>query len=226
MNNIYSRHEWQGPGTGARILDHAGYSFINIAGLAVALACSFFILLWVQDELSVDRFLKEGDRIYRVWRNVDVGGQIYTFGGTSKPLADVLTEYPAISEAVYSFGQEFVVTAGNQSFRERGNFASAAFFEVFAFSFIQGNPETALEEESSAAITDRAARKLFGDDWRTTESVLGRRLTIDHRKDFTVSGVIEDIPPNSSYQSDIILPIQDFFSRNAYLTLDGLFAPQ
>lgn len=195
-----------------------GYAFINVTGLAVGLACSFFILLWVQDELGVDRFLDDGDRIHRVWRNVHVGDQTYTWGATAKPLAEVLrTEYPAISEAVHSFSSSFIVAKGDQRFRETGTYASEAFFDVFAFSFLQGNPETALAGEHSAVITDRTACKLFGEDWQTSGDVLGQRLTIDHRKDFTITGVIEDLPDNSSMQFDVVLPIQDFFARNPWV---------
>jgi len=199
-------------------IKHKGHAFINITGLAVGLACSFFILLWVQDEVRHDRFLPEGDRIHRVWRNVNVGGEIYTWGATVKPLAEVLeTEYPDIEEAVFSYGgHRFVVTREEQRFREAGTYASPAFFDVFAFPFLQGDPEAALADESAVVITNRTARKLFGEDWQQRGNVLGQPLTIDHRKDFTITGVIEDIPANSSFQADVVLPIQDFFARNEW----------
>lgn len=194
------------------------HAFINILGLTVGLTCSFFILLWVQDELRYDRFLKDGDRIHAVWRNVNISGQIYTWKATSKPLAEVLVaNYPAITKAVHSFGDEAVVTSGDQHFREEGSYVSESFFDVFAFPFIRGNAETALQNESSVVITERMARKLFGEDWQQQEDVLGQTLIIDHRKDFSVAGVIEDIPANSSFQADILLPIRDFFSRNPWV---------
>ena len=195
-----------------------GYAFINIAGLVVGLACSFFILLWLQDELSYDRYLKDGDRIHQVLRNVNVGGQIHTWSATSKPLREVLeNDFPPIEKAVVSFASEFVITRGNENYREAGNFASEDFFDVFALPFIQGNPETALDGESSVVLTDRTARKLFGEDWLLRGDVIGQSLTIDHRKDFTITGVIEDLPTNSSYQTGLVLPAQDYFSRNAWV---------
>lgn len=191
---------------------HQLYSFLNLLGLTVGLASSFFILLWVQDERSVDRFLPEGDRVYRVWRNVHIGGETFTWAATSRPLADVLkNDYPAIEEAVFSMGAGFVVSHGDQSFREVGNYASEAFFQVFQLPFLQGSPQAALAGESSVVITDRLARKLFGDDWQQRGNVVGQSLNLDHRKDFMITGVIEDLPATSSYQSDLVLPIQDFF---------------
>ncbi len=196
-----------------------GYSLINVTGLAVGLACSVFILLWVQDELSYDRFLDNGHRIYRVWRNVHIGDRTHTWSATSKPLAEVLeAEYPDIIEAVHSDGgRTVVVTVDDRHFRETVASVGEAFFEVFVFPFIQGNPETALQGGSAVVITDRTARKLFGEDWQASGSVLGRSLAIDHRKDFTITGVIEDIPTNSSFQADVVLPIQEFFARNDWV---------
>src|SRR5690606_37353454 len=118
-----------------------GYAFINVTGLAVGLACSFFILLWVQDERRVDRFFPEGERIYRVWRNVEVDGQVHTLYPTPRPLGEVLaTAYPEI-EAVANtaWDQTMIVTYGDQSFREAANYAGADFFRVFPFAFVSGD---------------------------------------------------------------------------------------
>ncbi len=195
-----------------------GYSFINITGLAVGLAASFFIFLWVQDELQHDRFLEQGDQIHQVKRHVNIGGDIYTWTSTSKPLAEVLeTEYPAIEEAVHSLGDSFIITSGTQNFRESGTHASADFFNVFALPFLQGNPETALSTANSAVITDRMARRLFGDDWQQQGNVLGQPLTINHRKEVAISAVIADPPRHSSFQSDVIIPIQELFDRNPWV---------
>ncbi|MBX2819745.1 MAG: ABC transporter permease [Rhodothermaceae bacterium] len=194
-----------------------GYAFINITGLTVGLVSSFFILLWVQDEVSVDRFLDEGDQIYQVLRNVQIGDETYTWGATSKPLADVLEhDYAAITNAVHSFGGEFVVTKESENFRENGNFASSTFFEVFPLPFVRGNPETALQDLNSVVISNHLARRLFGENWQHRNDVLGQSITIDHRKDFIITGVMENPPGNSSYQSDLVLPAADFFTRNAW----------
>ncbi|MGH7492122.1 MAG: ABC transporter permease [bacterium] len=198
------------------LLKHKAYSFINIAGLSIGLACSFFILLWVTNETSYDRFHEDGDQIYQVWRHLTTGGQIYTWNSLSKPVAETMVaEYPEVLEAVpIRNPQQFVVTTGDQSHRETGTHAGAGFFRVFSFPFLQGNPETALQGVTSAVITDRTARKLFGEDWQTRGDVLGRSLTIDHLKDFTITGVVRDVPENSTIQFDVLLPIQEFFERD------------
>ena len=197
------------------LLRHKGYTAINVAGLAVGLAGSFFILLWVQDERSYDRFLEGGDRIHLVWRNDLAGEEVETRGGTSKPLAETMeAEYPEIEEAVQTtWPERFILTRGDESFREPGTYASADFFDVFAFPFIQGDPETALQGRS-AVITDRLARKLFGEDWQAAGTALGRPINVDRWEGIAVTGVIADVPENSSLQFDVLLPIQGFFARN------------
>ena len=197
-------------------LRQKSYTFVNVAGLSIGLACSFFILLWVTDEISYDRFHKEGDQIYQVRRHFTTGGQTYTMNSLGKPVAETMAaEYPEVVEAVPTrFSQQFIVTSGDRSYREAGTHVDPGFFRVFSFPFLQGNPETALHGTDSAVITDRTARKLFGEDWQSRGDVLGQSLTIDHRKEFTITGVVRDIPENSTIQFDVLLPIQEFFQRD------------
>jgi predicted permease len=189
------------------------YSAINILGLSVGLACSFFILLWVRDETSYDRFHKDGDQIHQAWRHMTTGGQTYTMSSLPKRVADEMAaEYPEVQEIVTTFlNQQIVVTSGDRNYRETGGHVTPTFFEMFSFPFIQGNPETALRGVTSAVITERTARKLFGKDWG---NVLGRSFIIDHKKEFIITGVVRDVPENSSIQFDVLLPIQEYFDRD------------
>ena len=202
---------------------HTAYTAINLTGLAVGLACSFFILLWVQDELGHDRFLPEGDRVYQVWRNVTMGGTIHTWNATPKPLADVLgSDYPDIEAAVQtSWQNRFLLTYEGEGFKEGGIYASTDFFEAFPYPFIQGDPQTALASENGVVITDRTARKIFGDDWQAQGSVLGQPLTLDQRKDFAITGVLEDLPANTSHDFDVVVPLEDFVARNGWVNFWG-----
>ena len=195
-----------------------GYAFINIAGLAFGLACSFFIFLWVQDELKYNQFLEEGDRAHKVFRTVTTSVQTYTAGNVPQPLAEVLKEeYPEISEtALLGWSNQFVIQHGEQVYREMGTYGSRAFFNILRFPFIQGSPETALADEFSVVITERTARKIFGDDWRQ-KNVIGSQITIDHRKDFTIQGVIEDIPAHSTIQFDLMISFADFLIGREWL---------
>jgi putative ABC transport system permease protein len=188
------------------------YSGINILGLSIGLACSFFILLWVIDERGYDKFHANGDRLYQAFRHMTVGGQTYTMNSQPRGIADEMkVEFPDVEETVITFlDQEFVVTNGENNYREKGGFVGETFFEMFSFPFIHGDAETALKGLTSAVVTERTARKMFGDDWH---KAVGRTITIDHKKDFTITGVVHDVPANSSMQFDVLLPIEEWFAR-------------
>ena len=189
------------------------YTFINIAGLSVGLACSFFILLWAMGEMSVDRFHEHGDRIYRVLRNETINGEVFTRTSTPGPLGATLTnDYPEIENATYTrLNQEFLITYDGESFHEEGNHVSANFFEVFTFPPLQGDPATALQAENAAVISERLAAKLFGADWRNG-SVIGKTINVDHEKDYTITAVARDFPDNSTIRFDVLFPIHGFFA--------------
>ena len=189
------------------------YSGINIFGLSIGLACSFFILLWVIDETSYDKFHKNGHQIHQAWRHFITGGQTYTMTSLPRGIADEMSaEFPEVEESVITYlDQQVVVTNADNNYRETGGYVGATFSRIFSFPFIHGNPETALQGMTSAVITERTARKIFGTDW---ENALGRSITVDHRKEFTVTGVLRDVPENSSIQFDILLPVEEYFASN------------
>jgi putative ABC transport system permease protein len=116
------------------------YSGINILGLSIGLACSFFILLWVIDETNYDRFHKDGNQIHQAWRHFNTGGQTYTMTSLPRGIADEMSaEFPEVEESVITYlNQELVVTSGDESFRESGGYVGSAFFNIFSFPFIHG----------------------------------------------------------------------------------------
>jgi hypothetical protein len=189
------------------------YSSINILGLSIGLACSFFILLWVIDETNYDRFHANGDNLYQAWRHMTTGGQTYTMNSLPRGIADEMeVEFPEVEETVITFlDQQMVVTNGENNYRETGGYVGAAFFQMFSFPFIHGNAETAMQGLTSAVITERTARKIFGDGW---DHAVGRSITVDHNKDFTITGVVRDVPENSSIRFDILLPVEEYFARD------------
>jgi len=194
-----------------------GYAFINVTGLSVGLACSFFILLWVMHEVSVDRFHERGDRIYRVLRHETINGEVFTKTVTPGPLGAALTnDYPEIENATITrLDQEFLVTYDGESFREQGNHVSADFFDVFTFPLLQGNPATALQSAKAVVISERLAANLFGADWQK-HGVLGKSINIDHEKDVTITAVARDVPDNSTIRFDVLLPIREFFATREW----------
>ena len=184
------------------IKKHKGYSFINITGLAVGIACCVLILLWVQDELSFDRFHNNYKDIYRTTLNLE--GQ-WT---TSSPwaLAPILKqEYPEILSATRYRQNELLYTHENKSFYEETAFVDPDFFEIFTFPWTKGSQDIPLPTQDSVVITERTATKYFGRD-----DPLGKTLTADNRTKLTVTGVIKNIPTNSTLTFDILASVKVF----------------
>jgi len=184
-----------------------GYSFINIAGLAVGMACCMLIMLWVQDELSYDRFHEHADDTYRVVYVSSASKQAATHG----PLAAALKErYPEVVESVrIETAPRMVLSyrsedkhAGDRTFYEdRIILADPSLFSIFSFPFVEGSPETALVNPLSIVITEAMAWKYFGD-----ENPVGKSISVNGMFNPTVTGVIKNVPYNSHLQFDFIVP--------------------
>ena len=202
---------------------HKGYSAINIIGLAVGLACSFFILLWTQDEMNVDQFLPEGNQAYRVMRHTVFGGKRGTGSAIPKPLVDVLDEeYPEITHTVLmSWKSEMVLTLDDQASRANGRYFGEDFFKVFHYSVCCGDPETALQDPESIVLTASLAERYFGKDWRKRHDVLGSLINIDHRFDAKVTAIIEDPPASASIDFEFIIPVEEYIRRNDWVNYWG-----
>jgi ABC-type antimicrobial peptide transport system permease subunit len=184
------------------IKKHKGYSFINIAGLAVGIACCVLILLWVQDELSFDRFHKNHKQIYRTTLNL--AGR-WT-GSSPWALAPILKrEYPEILAATRYRVNDLLVTYEDKSFYEGAAFVDPDFFEIFTFPWVQGNQDSPFPTLASVVITERTATKYFG-----SEDPLGKTITINNRSKLSVTGVITNVPSNSSLEFDILASVKIF----------------
>ena len=183
---------------------HKGYSFINIAGLAIGMACSILILLWVRDELSYDRFHSRAAEIHRVYRDEAATAIDAKSALTSPPMAASLKkDFPEVLKATrFGTWQRRLVTFEDRNFAETGYMhVDPDFFEMFSFPFAQGDPRTAFASLHSVVLTKQAAAKYFG-----RENPVGKRLTIDHTFDVVVTGVLEDFPPNSSLDFSLLSP--------------------
>ncbi len=187
------------------LLKHKAYSFINIAGLAMGMTCCILILLYVQHELSYDRFHQDAKRIYRIfWQS----GNPQT--RTPHPMAQAMvSDFPEVKSAVSIspiWGPGLTrpaisVKYGDKRFDEKGFYsADTTFFEVFSFPLIKGDPKTALRSPFSIVVTEEMARKYFGD-----EDPLGKVLTINNRTDLKVTGVLQNLPANAHFHFDFLL---------------------
>jgi len=195
------------------LIKHKRYSLINILGLSIGLACFILIMLWVQDELSYDRFHKNVDHIYLALRS-DIG---ITSGVTSKMLAPALKdEMPEVIEAT-SFIQfpssiKLYLKYKNMGFEENFSLVDPQFFDIFSFNFKDGNPQSAFLNPNSIVLTESMAQKYFGD-----KNALGESLNLTllgQTRTLKVTGILENIPHNSHFQREVFIPIS--YVKNTY----------
>ena len=182
------------------------FSFINMAGLAIGMACCILIILFIQDELSFDRYHKKADRIYRLIDSFDVeGGLSRHFALSSAPFAPTLKrDFPEVKNAVRLFpGRRRLVTYGEKKYYEDGLiFADASLFNIFTFPLIQGNPDRALEDPNSIVVSERIAMKYFGN-----EEPMDRMLIINDQE-FLVTGIMKEMPANSHFHADMFASLK------------------
>jgi putative ABC transport system permease protein len=197
------------------LLKHRAYSFINVAGLAIGMACCIVILLIVQHQLSFERFFKDSDRLYRVVQDVHWGGgDVWSWTGA--PMGPNLEqEIAAVERATRIHFKSTLVSHEKESMpvrfqEDRFGFADSTFFDLFSFRFLQGNPAHALNNPLSIVLTAAMAEKYFGD-----ENPLGKTLRVDNRFDLQVTGVIANVPDNTHLQFDFVaaLPVINQFFR-------------
>jgi len=191
------------------IKKHRGYSFINIAGLAVGIACSILIFLYVLDELSYDKHHEKAGRIYRI-----VGG-IYektpVIQGSLAPLLQ--REIPEIQNSVRMYtgkvwGRSVLISYEDKHFYTKGFFlADPSIFEIFTIPFVRGNPESAFSDLKSIVLTEKSAKKYF-----ENENPMGKiiKYESESKMEFTVTGIIKDIPKNSHFHFDFLIPLENY----------------
>ena len=187
------------------IRKHTLHSVINITGLSIGMAVCLLIFLWVQNEFAYDRFHSNKDEISQVYSEMLYSsGDSQLIMGSYYPLAKVLKkECPEVREAVrYESAQGLLLSHGEKQFtNDAVGLADPSFFEIFSFPFIQGNPATALAENYSIVLTEKMAKKYFG-----KEDPLGKTITLLDDFDLLVTGIIQDVPKQSSFQFDCVMP--------------------
>lgn len=186
---------------------HKVYSFINVAGLAIGIACSLFVFLFVWDELRYDRFHEKADRIYRIAQYIHIEDRVDSALPTPPILADtLLQDFPQI-EAAARIKQDSwsIVKYGENRFEEVNIYGvDSSFFEVFSFKLIQGDPKTVLSDPNTVVLTPSTAQKYFGG-----HNPIGQVLTIG-QDEFTVTGIIEETPRNSHFHFDFLTSISTY----------------
>ena len=186
------------------LLRSKGFSAINIAGLVVGMASAILILLWIQNEVSYDQFHEKKDRIYESWNKDEFSGELNCWNTTPKVLARTLEkDLPEVEAAVrVDWGSNFLFTVGDKKLTVRGNMVDSNFLQVFTFPLLKGNPALVLKDMHSIVLTETLARKLFG-----KEEPMGKIIKIDNKENFTVTGILQDMPNNTRFsRAEYLIP--------------------
>ena len=185
------------------IARHKLYSFINIAGLAVALACAIFIILFIEDELSFDKWVPDSANVYRAEISLYFPGQP-PIVSTSSPYpfaAAMKAELPEVTAETRIMPQNSTVLVGERQFSERINVVDPDFFSVIALPLVEGAAANVFAQPESVVLSQTAARKYFGN-----ADPLGKILTVDGKHPLTVTGVMRDLPHNTQLDGDVFFP--------------------
>jgi putative ABC transport system permease protein len=190
------------------------YSLINVVGLSVGIACSILILLWVADELSFNRFHQSYDRIHEVMVNQEFSGEVVTIQTAPFPLAAAIKNTSAGIKrvALTNHGEGDVLTVGETKINKMGLAVTDDFLKMFSFEFVAGDPATALNEPASLVINESTAKALFGD-----KDALGQYILFGGSHELKVTGVIKDIPDQSTIRFDYFMPFAQFEVTNEWV---------
>lgn len=191
-----------------------GLSFINIFGLAIGMAFTMLIGLWIQYETSFDSFHKNGDRIALVQKHTLFNDNRNTQESTPLPLYDELkNNYPEVKRATrLTWDNNYSLIIGNNKFNKKGRYVDPDFLEMFSFPVVKGNAATALTDPNSIVLTESLAITLFG-----TENPIGKTIKIDNQDNVQVTALIKDIPKNSTLDFDFLAPYQIIIAHSEWV---------
>lgn len=209
------------------LVRNKAFSTINILGLALGLACSLLIMLWVQDEQSVDGFHRNGKQLYQVYERNYYDGKADAGYPTQGLLAEELKK--VIPEVQYACGYEYASAPGTQNNFEAGEkvtkmtgvFAGADFFQMFSYPLVQGKAELALNAPAGIALSRQMAEYFF----ESSTKAIGKRIRYENKEDLQVTAVFDNLPANSSQQFDFVRSWTDFVQQNAWVSNWGNTSP-
>ncbi|WP_462250192.1 ABC transporter permease [Ekhidna sp.] len=205
------------------LLRHKVSSLINLIGLTTGLSCAFFIYLWVQDELQVNKFHEKDDRLYRVMEFQTYSNEKFATNSTPGILGPNLKlDFPEIKyAATTTWIGKFLLSSENTYFKEDGFHVGKDYFNIFTYPLLIGNPDNVLEEKNSICISRDVAVKFFG----SIDNAVGKTMKYEGNRDFMVTGVFENITSNSTHVFDFVLPMQDYLDHNDWANYWGNNGP-
>lgn len=185
------------------LLKNKLYSFINIFGLAIGIATCLIIMLFVQDELSYDRFNEKADRIVRIIFKANINGGKISESNVMPPTARTLkNDYPEVQEAtrLRNFGKPRIILGENTINDATLAYADSNFFDVFSISLLKGNPKTALSQPNFLVLSKKTSERFFGNQDPIGKIIYFKK---DENVPFKITGVFDDIPLNSHFHFDM-----------------------
>ena len=202
---------------------HKLYAFINIFGLAMGLSVFILIALFIQFELSYDKFHESHDRIYRIEQKMILNNQTVQDAGLPPPLSKALkADFPEIEAItrVQDAGSPLLSLGDTKGIIiDRCFSVDNSFLEIFNFPWVKGDRRSALIEPGSAVITENAAQALFG-----KEEALGKTIRLDHRYDLNVTGILKGVPANSHLRFDLLISYSSALATRSRRTLEDWYS--
>jgi len=198
------------------LVKNRGYSFLNIGGLAIGIACASLIFLWVEDEVSFDSTNTKKDRLYIVRENQKYDTYVFTHSSTPGVMAPVMqAELPGIANTCRASEGEtpLLFASGDRSVFASGKYVEPSIFNMFTLPFVQGNATSAFSQLHSLVITEKTATKFFGAD----KNVIGKNIRVDNKQDYVITGVLKDLPTNSTLQFEWLMPFKIYFDQSPWL---------
>lgn len=194
------------------------YSLINIGGLAVGMAVSFMLLLYVYNEFSFDKFNTNADRLYCVYRTQPSGGAISTGRPVPVKLAAMLAkDFPEIEQATRTnWPYPVIVNYNNRPIKLQTMAADPSLLDMFSFTFVKGNKQTALAGPTSIVLTEKGAKAVFGD-----ANPVGQIVKFDNQYPLKVTAVIKDNPQNSSFDFNALIPWSALEAQQSWVKTSG-----
>jgi putative ABC transport system permease protein len=192
------------------------YSFLNIFGLSIGIACASLIFLWVENEVNYDSTHLKKDRIYLARENQKYDTYVFTHSSTPGVMGPAIqAEIPGIANTCRTNEgtASLLFATGDKPVFASGKYVEPSFFSIFTLPFLEGNAATALTQLHSVVITQKAAKKFFGND----KNVIGKSIRVDNKQDYIVTGVLKDIPANSTVQFEWLMPFQLFWDKSPWL---------
>lgn len=185
------------------LLRNKSFSLLNIVGLSLGLAVTTLISLWIHHEYNFDKYHSNIDRIYEANNQLAINGEIQTWNTTPQPMAPAIKkDYPEVeSVARFNWDNTVLFSKDEKRIKGTGHAIDTDFLKIFDFPLVKGDSESVFSDPSSMIITEEFAEKLFGN-----ETPVGKTIKVDNSETFTITGVLKDLPTNTRFQFEYLIP--------------------